>query len=62
MINSLGAIKVSHLPFRSEDGVCWVVYPALFFCRSSNLSPSRDAADDRFQHTLDALSGIPWDS
>ena len=21
MINSLGAIKVSHLPFRSEDGV-----------------------------------------
>ena len=28
------------------------------FCPSSYFSPSRDAVDDRFQHTLDVIAGI----
>ena len=28
------------------------------FCPSSNITPSRDAVDDQFQHTYDALAGI----
>ena len=28
------------------------------FCASSNILPSRDAVDDRFQHTYDVLAGI----
>ncbi len=28
------------------------------FCPSSNIKPSRDAVDDQFRHTYDALAGI----
>ena len=33
-------------------------FKKLPICPSSSITPSRDAVDDQFQHTYDALAGI----